>query len=81
MTYVVEAIYYPQIALKPMDIGYSEGKTLEETMAALMDDVREFMRDEEETSWWEDTTITVLHDHVKTNYPFEYWAKHFGWSY
>ena len=81
MTYEVSAIYQPSSAYLPIDMGAYMAKNLDEAMSVLMDDIREFMRNEESTNWWDDVLITVVHDHVKTSYPFDYWAKKFGWSF
>lgn len=81
MTYVAEGIYYPSIAVVPIGLGGYEGQTLNEAVSILMDEIREFFRDAEENSWWDDVTITIEHENVRTKYPFQYWAKHFGWSY
>lgn len=81
MTFTATATYFPVQALAPIKFGACEGKTLDDAMAILLDDIREFMRREESNDWWDDIIVTVQHDHIKTNYPFDYWAKHFAWSY
>lgn len=81
MTYTATATYFPIQALAPIKFGPCEDKTLDDSVAILMDDIREFMRREESTEWWDDIILTVQHDNVITNYPFEYWAKKFAWSY
>ena len=80
MTYKATATYLPAQALKPIQFG-CKGDTLDETVSILMDDIREFMRREESNSWWDDITVTVHHDSIIKHYPFEHWAKQFGWSF
>ena len=81
MTYKATATYFPDQALAPIEFGPCKADTLDDAASILMDDIREFMRREESTDWWDDITVTIEHDHVKTHYAFEYWAKHFAWSY
>ena len=81
MTYIAKADYYPVQALAPIQFGPCNGRNLNDAVAILMDDIREFMRREESTNWWDDIVLSVEHDHIVTNYPFEYWAKQFAWSY
>jgi hypothetical protein len=81
MTYVATATYFPLQAIAPINLGGYEAKTRDEAVSILMDEIREFMRREEGNNWWDDVIISIEHDHVKANYPFEFWAKHFAWSY
>ena len=81
MTFKAKAEYYPINAVVPINFGVCIGSTLDEAMAYLLDDIREFMRKEESIDWWDDVLVIVDHDHVKTSYPFDYWAKRFGWSF
>jgi hypothetical protein len=81
MTYTATAIYFPIQAVLPIEFVDCKGDTRDEAISILMDDIREFMRREESNSWWDDITVTIEHDHVKTNYAFEYWARHFAWSF
>lgn len=81
MTYKTTATYFPMQAIKPIEFGPCNGKTLDDAMAILMDDIREFMRRETSNNWWDDIILNVQHDHIITHYPFEYWAKKFAWSY
>ena len=81
MTYTASATYFPLHAVVPINFGDCRANTLDDAVSILMDDIREFMRNEESSSWWDDITVTVHHDHIKTNYAFEFWAKYFAWSY
>ena len=81
MTYTATATYLPVQAVAPINFGACKADTLDDAMSILMDDIREFMRREESNNWWDDITVTVEHEHVKTNYAFEYWAWHFAWSF
>lgn len=80
MTYTATATYFPTQALAPINFG-CQAETLDDAMSILMDDIREFMRNEESSDWWDDITITIEHESVIKHYPMEYWAKHFAWSY
>ena len=81
MTYQATATYLPAQALKPINFGACKADTLNEAISILMDDIREFMRREEGNNWWDDITVTIEHDHVRTNYAFEHWARKFAWSF
>lgn len=81
MTYKAKAEYYPTQAVVPINFGVCQGSTLDDALSILMDDIKEFMRNEQSTDWWNDILVTVEYDHVQVKYPFEHWAKHFGWSY
>jgi hypothetical protein len=81
MTFTAAATYFPIEALAPIGFGGCEGKTRDEAVSILLDDIREFMRREESSDWWDDIIVSIHHDHIITNYPFEYWAKKFEWSY
>jgi hypothetical protein len=81
MTFTATATYLPIHALAPITFGDCKADTLDEAVSILMDDIREFMRREESNDWWHDITITVHHDSTVKYYPFQYWAKHFAWSY
>jgi hypothetical protein len=81
MTFKAKAEYYPIAAVVPINFGVCQASTLDKAVSILMDDIREFMRNEESNNWWDDMVVTVEHDHVRINYPFEYWAKEFGWSF
>jgi len=81
MTITATASYFPLQALAPINFGECPGKTIEEAISILLDDIREFMRREESNDWWKDITVTLTNDNVITHYPFEFWAKKFGWSY
>ena len=81
MTYTATATYLPAQALAPINFGACKGDTLDEAVSILLDDIREFMRREESYKWWDDIIVTIEHDHVKTNYAFEYWAFKFAWSF
>ena len=81
MTIKASASYYPLEALAPISFGDCPGKSPEEAISILLDDIREFMRSEESNDWWKDITVTLSNDSVVTHYPFEFWAKKFAWSY
>ena len=81
MTFTAQATYFPNGALFPEKFGGWEADTREEAVAILMDELREFTSSWEDSSWWDDVIVSIQHDHVITNYPFEFWAKHFGWSF
>jgi hypothetical protein len=81
MTYTVTATYLPLHATAPINFGACKADILDDATSILMDDIREFMRNEEDNNWWDDITITIAHDSIVKHYPFEYWAKHFAWSY
>lgn len=81
MTFTAKATYYPDQALAPINFGACEGESRDDAVAILLDDIREFMRREESSDWWDDIIVSIHHDNIITNYPFEYWAKHFAWSY
>jgi hypothetical protein len=80
MTVRASASYFPLHAVAPITFG-CPGKTIDEAISILLDDIREFMRNEESNDWWDEFTITLDNDSVITHYPFSYWAKHFGWSF
>lgn len=81
MTITATASYFPLQALAPITFGDCPGKTIEEAISILLDDIREFMRSEESNDWWKDITVTLNNNSVVTQYPFEFWAKKFEWSY
>ena len=81
MTYTASATYFPLTAFVPIEFVDCKANTLDEAVSILMDDIREFMQGEESGGWWHEITISVEHDSVVKHYPFEYWAKHFAWSY
>jgi hypothetical protein len=81
MTYTATATYLPTIAVVPIFFGDCTADTLDDAVSILMDDIREFMRNEENNNWWDDITVTVEHDSTIKYYPFTHWAKHFAWSY
>jgi len=81
MTYTATAIYFPFHAVVPIEFVDCKADTCDEAISILMDDIREFLRNEENNDWWNDITVTIEHDHIKTNYAFKHWAKHFGWSF
>jgi len=80
MTYTATATYFPVHALAPIEFGACKADTRDEAVAILIDDIREFMRNERSLNWWDDVILTVEHDHIKTNYAFEYWGRKFAWS-
>ena len=81
MTYTASATYFPLPALAPINLGGYQADTLDDAVSILMDEIREFMNHEETSDWWNDITVTIKHDSIVKHYPFEYWAKHFAWSY
>jgi maltooligosyltrehalose synthase len=81
MTFSATATYYPVHAVSPINFGACQAETREEAMSILMDDIREFMRNEETNDWWDDILVHIEYANVKASYPFDYWTKHFGWSF
>ncbi len=81
MTYTATATYFPMQALAPINFGACQADNLDDAISILMDDIREFMRNEESNDWWDDITVTIQHQSEIKHYPFEYWTKHFAWSY
>ena len=70
MTYTATATYFPLPALAPINLGGFQADNAEDAISPLMDEIREFMRNEESSDWWDDITVTVHHDSVIKHYPF-----------
>jgi hypothetical protein len=81
MTFTATATYLPMNAPTGINFGECKGKTEDEAISILLDDIREFMRREESNDWWDDITVSLEYQGVIGHYPFQFWAKKYGWSY
>ena len=81
MTYTATATYFPLPALEPINLGGFQADNADDAISPLMDEIREFMRNEESSDWWDDITVSIHHDSVIKHYPFKHWATHFAWSF
>lgn len=78
MTYTATAEFYG--ARTPMTIAKHTGKTKEQAVIGLLDEIKEFFRTDD-TDWGEDVMICITEPGLIVRMPFTYWANKFGWSF
>ena len=78
MTFTATAEFYG--ARTPMTIARHEAATQDEAVVGLIDEVKEFFRNDE-TDWYEDVMICVKASDMIVRTPFTYWVHKFSWSF
>lgn len=80
MTYETKLIYQPENA-STMVISRASNLYLDDAVAEMMDDMKEFFLNKEPHTYLNDLTVSAMRDSVVSLTPVEYWVKKFGWSF
>jgi hypothetical protein len=80
MTYETKLIYQPEEATS-MVISRATALYLDDAVAQMMDDMKEFFYEKEPSTYLNDLTVSSMRDSVVSMTPVEYWVKKFGWSF
>lgn len=80
MTYETKLIYQPE-ATSQMVISRATALYLDDAVAQMMDDMKEFFYNKEPSTYINDLTVAAMRESVVSHTPVEYWIKKFGWSF
>lgn len=80
MTYETKLIYQPQ-ASTSMVISRATALYLDDAVAEMMDDMKEFFLNKDPSTYLNDLTVAAMRGAVISHTPVEYWVKKFGWSF
>lgn len=80
MTYETKLIYQPEETTS-MVISRARALYLDDAVALMMDDMKEFFHEKEPSTYLNDLTVSSMRDSVIALTPVEYWVKKFGWSF
>lgn len=80
MTYETKLIYQPQ-ASTSMVISRATALYLDDAVAEMMDDMKEFFLNKDPSTYLNDLTVAAMRGAVISHTPVEYWVKKFGWRF
>jgi len=80
MTYETKLIYQPEKTTS-MVISRARALYLDDAVAEMLDDMKEFFLDKEPSTYIDDLTVASMRESVVSHTPVEYWIKKFGWSF
>ena len=80
MTYETKLIYQPE-ASSQMVISRATALYLDDAVSLMMDDMKEFFLNKEQSTYVNDLTVAAMRGAVVSHTPVEYWIKKFGWSF
>ncbi len=80
MTYETKLIYQPE-ASSQMVISRATALYLDDAVAEMMDDMKEFFLNKDPSTYMNDLTVAAMRGAVISHTPVEYWVKKFGWSF
>jgi hypothetical protein len=80
MTYETKLIYQPEETTS-MVISRARALYLDDAVAQMMDDMKEFFYEKDPSTYLNDLTVSSMRDSVISMTPVEYWVKKFGWSF
>jgi len=80
MTYETKLIYQPE-ASSQMVISRATALYLDDAVAQMMDDMKEFFLNKDPSTYVDDLTVAAMRGAVVSHTPVEYWVKKFGWSF
>jgi len=80
MTYETKLIYQPEKTTS-MVISRARALYLDDAVAEMLDDMKEFFLDKEPSTYIDDLTVASMRESVVAHTPVEYWIKKFGWSF
>jgi hypothetical protein len=80
MTYETKLIYQPE-ATSQMVISRATALYLDDAVALMMDDMKEFFYEKDPSTYINDLTVASMRESVVSHTPVEYWIKKFGWSF
>lgn len=80
MTYEVKLIYRPTDTTS-MVISRASGIYLDDAVAEMLDDIRDFFYNQDPKSYVDDLVVASLKESVVHHTPVQYWIEKFGWSF
>ena len=80
MTYETKMHYQPE-ASTSMVISRATALYLDDAVAEMMDDMKEFFLNKDPSTYINDLTVAAMRGAVISHTPVEYWVKKFGWSF
>jgi hypothetical protein len=64
-----------------MAISRATALYLDDAVALMMDDMKEFFYEKDPSTYINDLTVASMRESVVSHTPVEYWIKKFGWSF
>jgi hypothetical protein len=64
-----------------MVISRATALYLDDAVALMMDDMKEFFYEKDPSTYINDLTVASMRESVVSHTPVEYWIKKFGWSF